>query len=135
MASTQIFVFTVSLQLLNRFSSNFHQKSRNIFPDLEESARISIWWKAKWRTKWRPPGYLFLLYLFNRSTDFHQIFTKNLETYFPSHWNLQEFQYGRKQNGIQNGDHLDICVYCISSTVQLIFIKFSPKISKYISQL
>src|SRR6266581_2410033 len=84
MASTWIFVFAVSLQPFNRFSSNFYQKSRNIFPNLLESARISIW---------------------------------------------------QKTNGVQNGVHLNICFYCISSTVQPIFIKFSPKISKYISQL
>src|SRR6266568_142144 len=89
----------------------------------------------KWRPKWRPPRYLCLLYLFNRSTDFHQIFTKNLEIYFQTYRNLPDFQYGRKQNGVQNGVHLNIRVYCISSTVQPIFIKFSPKISKYISQL
>src|SRR6266496_714758 len=62
---------TVSLQPFNRFPSNFHQKSQSIFPNLLESARISIWQKTKWRTKWRPPKYFFLLYLFNRSTDFH----------------------------------------------------------------
>src|SRR6266568_1621211 len=122
MASTWIFVFTISLQPFNRFSSNFYQKSRNIFPVSLESARISTWWKTKWRTKWHPPRYLFLLYLFNRSTDFHQIFTKNLEIYFQTYMNQLEFQYDRKQNGIQNGIHLDICVYCISPTVQLIFI-------------
>ncbi len=103
-------VFTVSLQPFNRFPSNFHQKSQNIFPNLLESARISIWQKTKWRTKWRPPKYLFLLYLFNRSTDFHQIFTQNLEIYSQTYRNLLEFQYGRKQNGVQNGVHLDICV-------------------------
>src|SRR6266496_1732788 len=100
MASTLIFVFTVSLQPFNRFSSNFHQKSRNIFPNLLESARISIWQKTKWRTKWRPPRYLFLLY----------IFTQNLKIYCPTYGNLLEFQYGREQDGIQNGVHLDICV-------------------------
>src|SRR6266496_3534373 len=84
MAYTKIFVFTVSLQPFNLFSSNFYQKSRNIFPNLLESARISIW---------------------------------------------------QKTNGVQNGVHLNICFYYISSTVQPIFIKFSPKISKYISQL
>src|SRR6266581_1734566 len=101
MASIYIFVFTVSLQPFNRFPSNFHQKSQNIFPNLLESDRISIWQKTKWRTKWRPPRYLFLLYLFNRSTDFHQIFTKNLEIYFTTYRNLLEFQYGREQNGIK----------------------------------
>src|SRR6266496_1584565 len=74
-----------------------------------------------------------LLYLFNRSADFHQIFTKNLEIYFQTYRNLLEFQYGKKQNGVQNGVHLDICVYCTSSTVQPIFTKFSPKTLKYIS--
>src|SRR6266496_1627005 len=128
MASTLIFVFTVSLQSLNRFSSNFHQKSQNIFSNLLESARISIWQKTKWRTKWRPPKYLCLLYLFHRSADFHQIFAKNVEIYFPTYRNLLEFQYGGKQNGAQNGFQLDICVYCISSTIQPIFIKFSQKI-------
>src|SRR6266568_4153879 len=91
--------------------------------------------KTKWRPKWRPPSYLCLLYLFNPSTDFHQIFTKNLEIYFTTYRNLLEFQNDGNQNGIQNCVHLDICVYCISSTVQPIFIKFAPKISKYISQL
>src|SRR6266568_1460112 len=94
-----------------------------------------MWTETKLRPKWRPPRYLCLLYLFNRSIDFHQIFTNNLEIYFQTYRNLPEFQYGGKQNGVQNGVHLDICVYCISSTVQSIFIKFSPKISKYISQL
>src|SRR6266496_2726972 len=135
MASTWIFVFTISLQPFNRFSSNFDQKSRNIFPISLESARISIWQKTKWHPKWRLPRYLCLLYLFNRSTNFHQIFTKNLKIYFQTYRNLPDFQYGRKQNGVQNGVHLDIRVYCISSTIQSIFIKFSPKILKYISQL
>src|SRR6266581_953247 len=135
MASTWIFVFTISLQPFNRFSSNFYQKSRNIFPISLESARISIWQKTKWHPKWRPPRYLCLLYLFNRSTDFHQIFTKNLKIYFQTYRNLLEFQYGGKQNGVQNGIHLDICFYYISSTVQPIFIKFLPKISKHISHL
>src|SRR6266496_614333 len=83
--------------------------------------------KTKWRPKWRPPRYLCLLYLFNRSTDFHQICTKDLEICFPTNRNLLEFQNDGKQNGVQNGVHLDICVYCISSTVQPIFIKFSQK--------
>src|SRR6266568_1444612 len=135
MASTLIFVFTISLQPFNRFSLNFHQKSQNIFPNLLKSSRISIWQKTKWRPKWRPPRYLCLLYLFNRSTDFHKIFTKNLGIYIPTYRNLLEFQYGGKQNGVQNGVHLDICVYYISSTVQPIFIKFSPKISKKYLQL
>src|SRR6266496_2679208 len=135
MASTLIFVFTISFQSLNRFSLNFHQKSQNIFPNLLKSSRISIWQKTKWRPKWRPPRYLCLLYLFNRSTDFHQIFTKNLGIYIPTYRNLLELQYGGKQNGVQNGVHLDICVYYISSTAQSIFIKFSPTISKYIFKL
>src|SRR6266496_2891368 len=49
---------------------------------LYESVIISIWQKTKWRPKWRTPKYLCLQYLFNRSTDFHKIFTKNLEIYF-----------------------------------------------------
>ncbi len=81
MASTLIFVFIVSHQPFNRFSSNFHQKSRNIFS---------------------------------------------------TYRNLLQLQYGRKQNGVQNGIHLDICVYNITLTVQPIFIKFLPKILKYI---
>ena len=40
---------------------------------LYESVIISIWQKTKWRPKWRAPRYLCLLYLFNRSIDFHQI--------------------------------------------------------------
>src|SRR6266496_3691052 len=97
MASTYIFVFTISLQPFNRFSLNFHPKSQNIFPNLLKSGRISIWQKKKWRPKWRPPRYLCLLYLFNRSTDFHQIFTKNFEIYFPTYRNLLEFQNDGKQ--------------------------------------
>src|SRR6266496_3131375 len=108
MASTKIFVFTISLQPFNRFSSNFHQKSRNIFPNSLESARISIWRKTKWRPKWRPPRYLCLLYLFNRSIDFHQIFTKNFKIYFPTYRYLLALQNDGKQNGVQNGVHLDI---------------------------
>src|SRR6266568_3985068 len=80
MASTLIFVFIVSHQPFNRFSSNFHQKSRNIFS---------------------------------------------------TYRNLLQLQYGRKQNGVQNGIHLDICVYNITLTVQPIFIKFLPNILKY----
>ena len=76
--------------------------------------------------KWRPPRYLCLLYLSNRSTDFHQIFNKNLEIYCLL-WICYNFNNGRKQNGLQNGVHLDICVYYISSTILLIFIKFSQK--------
>src|SRR6266496_830704 len=113
----------------------FSPKISQYISNLEESVIISIWHKTKWHPKWRPTRYLCLLYLFNRSTDFHQIFTKNLEIYFPTYRNLLEFQNDGKQNGIQNGVHLDICVYCISSTVQPIFIKFSLKISKYISKL
>src|SRR6266496_3534369 len=97
MASTLIFVSTISLQPFNRFSLNFHPKSQNIFPNLLKSGRISIWQKTKWRPKWRTPRYLCLLYLFNRSTYFHQIFTKSLEIYSQTYWNLLEFQYGRKQ--------------------------------------
>src|SRR6266496_681125 len=63
---------------------NFIKFSPKIFKyiSLYGSVIISIWQKTKWRPKWRAPRYLCSLYLFNRSTDFHQIFTKENEIYF-----------------------------------------------------
>jgi len=58
---------------------NFLQKTFKFI-----SVIILIWLKTKWCPKWSPPRYCCLLYIFNRnSVDFHQIFTKNLEIYFP----------------------------------------------------
>ncbi len=126
MASTYILLFTITLQPFNRFSSDFHQRSWNIFPTYRNLLQFQCVGKQIWSPKWRPPRYLCLLYLFNRSTDFHQIFNKNLEIYCLI-WICYNFNNGRKQNGLQNGVHLDICVYYISSTILLIFIKFSQK--------
>src|SRR5260370_39448430 len=91
---------TASIELCTRSLYDSLQISQNIFPNLLESARISIWRKTKWRPKWRPPRYLCLLYLFIRSTDFHQIFTKNLEIYFQTLRNLLAFQNYREKNRI-----------------------------------
>src|SRR6266496_355786 len=131
----QIFVFTVSLRPFNRFSSNFHQKSRNIFSTYRNLLQLQYGRKQNGVQN----GVHLDTCVYCISSTVQPIFIKfapkNLEIYFPTYRNLLEFQYGRKQNGVQNGIHLDICVYCISSTVQPIFIKFSPKISKYISNL
>src|SRR6266568_7584181 len=81
MASTYIFVFTISLQLFNRFSSNF-TKNLEIYFQLIGICYNFIMSENKMASKWHLHRYVCLLYLFNRSTDFHQIFTKNVEIYF-----------------------------------------------------
>ena len=134
MASTQIFVFTVSLQPFNRFSSTFYQKSRNIFPNSLESARISIWQKTMASKMVSTQIFVFTVSLqpFNQfSSNFHQK-SRNI---FP---NLQEsarISIWRKTKWHPKWHPPRYLCLLYSSTVQPIFIKFSPKISEYIFKL
>src|SRR6266496_521175 len=139
MASTHILLFTISLHPFNRFSSDFHQNLEIYFQLIGICYNFNVA-ENKMASKMASTK-IFVstisLQSFNRfSSNFTNRFSSNnLEMYFQFIGISYNFNLLENKLGVQNGVHLDICIYNISSTVQPISQHFHQNTLKYISDL